>query len=665
MDMKILILSTILLLSSCARLSPPPKVPLEKLAAISGEEELYQHALVLRNIDEGNINCQQLDSASDNKSIPLKKWARAQYLLNCEVDQGTIEEEFDEREEYPLWAQEDLYKALIKKTESKRILLASKLQITKFLKTQSEKVFNLKQALKVAKENNLEYTDIEKMLEVVAPRFTLHMTPENAYEVARDYERNREFDMARKIYKKIIFKFENTLKEKADAWNRIRFTYKLQHDRPTYLKETTKLVKFLKKKLKTDPSALELYAEYSIIRARILWTQDNLSLAKKVLRNLLLHKNLSEISKVTVYYYLGGIDEDLGRNRSASNFYEKAFNNIHDGHELRDTILWNIAWFKYRKKKYKEALSWFNRYSPAPDEDVNYKFYFWKAQTLKKLKKTLEANILLSKVRTEDPYGFYGQIAHMDDLPLAPIEPGNDKKDLQADALSWAVYIKNYDLARKIIDYEDVTNITDYYASQYFNKMIFKFFSFDREKRHDILESMPNFSFPMAYKKEFVEQNRSKRVATPLLLSIARQESAFNPLARSPADAFGLLQIIPAQAKRLSRRYKVPYNNFNDLYKPETNIALSSLLLNELMKRQKNNFIHFVASYNAGETPVRRWKKRIRANNDLEFIEQIPYKETRKYVKLVTRNYLIYRRMLSNKEFMISRNFFRKGHMYQ
>lgn len=144
----------------------------------------------------------------------------------------------------------------------------------------------------------------------------------------------------------------------------------------------------------------------------------------------------------------------------------------------------------------------------------------------------------------------------------------------------------------------------------------------------------------------------NKSIDMNLVYSIIRQESAFNKDAKSFADAYGLMQIIPQRAKKLARKHRIPYRKVEDLYDVAINTGLGSHYLNDLMKLMKRMPMA-IGSYNAGESAMKRWIK-ARFDGDIEvFIEDIPYKETRKYIKLVLRNYHIYRSLpVQNDKFI-------------
>ena len=156
--------------------------------------------------------------------------------------------------------------------------------------------------------------------------------------------------------------------------------------------------------------------------------------------------------------------------------------------------------------------------------------------------------------------------------------------------------------------------------------------------------------FPAPQSQLFSQHARQRNLNFPWVLSIARQESAFNPKARSHAGAKGLMQLMPATAKQTARQHRIPYRRESELYKPEVNIALGTAHLAWLSERFENSKIYATAAYNAGSTPVRRWLND-RGHLPLDiWIETIPYDETRRYVQNVLAFMVIYGSRMDNKD---------------
>jgi soluble lytic murein transglycosylase len=158
------------------------------------------------------------------------------------------------------------------------------------------------------------------------------------------------------------------------------------------------------------------------------------------------------------------------------------------------------------------------------------------------------------------------------------------------------------------------------------------------------------YRYPLAY-WELIQQKAQERGLDPyLVLALIRQESLFDARARSPAAALGLMQLIPPTAARVAKQLGLPTPSQDMLFQPEVNIALGTQYLKDLLQRYSNNWFKALAAYNAGEAAVDRWEKEIVTDDIEEFVERIPYVETRGYVKLVLRNHRIYKRLYETQK---------------
>lgn len=131
-----------------------------------------------------------------------------------------------------------------------------------------------------------------------------------------------------------------------------------------------------------------------------------------------------------------------------------------------------------------------------------------------------------------------------------------------------------------------------------------------------------------------------------LVLSLIRQESVFNPQARSPVGARGLMQLMPATARQMRRSVQV-----KQLSNPAINIELGTKYFQGLMKRYSGNLVYVLSAYNAGESRVTRWRKEYFDEEEtiVRNVETIPFKETRTYVKLIYRNLFFYKLLTSDE----------------
>ena len=147
--------------------------------------------------------------------------------------------------------------------------------------------------------------------------------------------------------------------------------------------------------------------------------------------------------------------------------------------------------------------------------------------------------------------------------------------------------------------------------------------------------------FPLKYFS--MVANKTKKLDPFVILSLIRQESAFNPEAISHAGARGLMQLMPHTAKDVARKSKLVKSKLKD---PDFNLKLGIKYFKSLLKKYNGNLVYSLAAYNAGERRLKYWVEKVFPSNEpLLVIENIPYKETRQYVKLIYRNIFFYRLM--------------------
>ena len=158
------------------------------------------------------------------------------------------------------------------------------------------------------------------------------------------------------------------------------------------------------------------------------------------------------------------------------------------------------------------------------------------------------------------------------------------------------------------------------------------------------------YRYPLAF-WDLIQQKAQDRGLDPyLVLALIRQESLFDTRARSPAAAIGLMQLIPPTAARVAKQLGLAAPSQETLFEPEVNLTLGTQYLKDLLQRYSNNWYKAIAAYNAGEAAVDRWEREIVTDDIEEFVERIPYVETRGYVKLVLRNHQIYKRLYDTQK---------------
>ena len=142
------------------------------------------------------------------------------------------------------------------------------------------------------------------------------------------------------------------------------------------------------------------------------------------------------------------------------------------------------------------------------------------------------------------------------------------------------------------------------------------------------------------------------RIDRALIYALIRQESKFNPKAKSWAGARGLMQLMPGTARFVARSRRLRLKSYSDLFKPEINLTLGQKYIEILLKSKKINGDLFLmaAAWNGGPGNLNKWRKATEYMNDpLFFIESIPVRETRNFIEHVLSNLWIYRNRLGQK----------------
>jgi soluble lytic murein transglycosylase len=166
--------------------------------------------------------------------------------------------------------------------------------------------------------------------------------------------------------------------------------------------------------------------------------------------------------------------------------------------------------------------------------------------------------------------------------------------------------------------------------------------------------SAPIDTLPMGYWKilfpqqywSAIEQDSAKNGLDPYMVaSLIRQESEFNPSAISSANAFGLMQLLPSVGRSMAKEEGIHHFNEMELLNPETNIRLGTRYLKQTLDKFDGQPPYAFAAYNAGDSRVTDWQSIGRYHGMDEFVESIPFTETRDYVQAILRNESIYREL--------------------
>lgn len=155
--------------------------------------------------------------------------------------------------------------------------------------------------------------------------------------------------------------------------------------------------------------------------------------------------------------------------------------------------------------------------------------------------------------------------------------------------------------------------------------------------------------FPTKYTDFVVHRARQLRLEPAYVYAIIRQESAFHPKITSPVGARGLMQMMPNTAKLISKTYRIPYRLDEELFTPYKNIEIGTQYLAHLAKIFGHHPLLVAAAYNAGPRAVNQWLKASSNSNVIAWIDSLPWKETRNYLKNIIAFQIIYQHRLGHR----------------
>jgi soluble lytic murein transglycosylase len=491
--------------------------------------------------------------------------------------------------------------------------------------------------------------------------------------VAYDHRRLRQFDQAEIYYRMVVNDKKMAFAQKVEAYHGLRMAVKNARDKKTHLAVTRELSVFVNKAFKKNAKNKyyrKVFHDTHVTLARTEWTQGQLKSARQTL--LQIEKSLrGKYSMSEVYWILGRMDEEKGLFKQAHQWFIKALDQPLLEAEFKEKLLWYQAWSERKMDRHEEAIVSFRKLlEVSENEFARSRYQFWLAKTIADAGDETTAQLEYQTLINQDPLGYYGLLAHHKTNQLIPANkqmlerlPAVTESDssplekvIDRQMVEWMISLDEHDLSKRYLDdisvllrkRDDQTEaawlqVFNYYArSGDYLSLYEELGKLTAERRKLILDKHPSLIFPRPYEALVKKAALEFGISAELIYSIMRQESAFNPRARSFADAFGLLQMLPEVAQKQAPVANVAYEKPEDLYKPEVNIPVGASFLKKLEKQWNNQFILTVASYNASDRAIHGWLKTRYKGDSLEFIEDIPYEETRGYVRLVMRNLIFY-----------------------
>jgi soluble lytic murein transglycosylase len=151
--------------------------------------------------------------------------------------------------------------------------------------------------------------------------------------------------------------------------------------------------------------------------------------------------------------------------------------------------------------------------------------------------------------------------------------------------------------------------------------------------------------FPRPYWDELYRSSTANGLDPYLVASLIRQESEFNPTAISHANAYGLMQLLPEVGKQTAKQIKLKNYSLADLLDPNSNLKLGTKYFKSMIDEYGGQVEYALAAYNAGTNRVADWRANGTFKDMPEFVESIPFTETREYVQAILRNRAMYKKI--------------------
>jgi soluble lytic murein transglycosylase-like protein/TolA-binding protein len=365
-------------------------------------------------------------------------------------------------------------------------------------------------------------------------------------------------------------------------------------------------------------------------------------------------------------YAAGDIYESFGRKQEALAVYSGIMESLSSG-QVRDDAAWRLAWLYYRSGEMEQAYSTFKALTEQTmDGAIRTTGLYWQGRSAERLGELDAATRLYRRVVEGAEESYYQALAVRalartgtvieepklnEPVPAAETDPRlspgisfhlSRARELSTMSLRQLAVAELDEINRLS---EKVSGIRSLLMREYFrNRAYGRSLSIANQLAGSATERNL-YRFPLAYWELIREKARERELDPYLVLALIRQESLFDARARSPAAAMGLMQLLPATARRVAKQIGLPLASNEQLFQPELNLTLGMQYLKDLLQRYSDNWFKAIAAYNAGEAAVDRWEKEIPTDDVEEFVERIPYLETRGYVKLVMRNHGIYKRL--------------------
>jgi soluble lytic murein transglycosylase len=362
---------------------------------------------------------------------------------------------------------------------------------------------------------------------------------------------------------------------------------------------------------------------------------------------------------------------DLGRTAEATAGF-KAVAARYPSREVAAEALWELGMVAYLARSAREAEQAWTRITEIPGgRTLRTRALYWAGRARELVTGRAAAERFYQRVRTEAPRSYYGMLAARRGAagPSDPAEPAIRLPEDPAEAVAADPAYARVDLLRRIglVEYaweelEDAVNasvgdtvrlygLTSAYVRDERYHMALRVM-----RRHFTAlatagqgpPALWEMLYPFGFRAEILPAAERAGLDPYLVAAVVREESSYHPRAVSRAGARGLMQLMPATAAPMAETRGWAFRGGELLDDPVANIQMGSAFLASLLREFGDPRLA-IAAYNAGPGNVRKWWKARRTDDVEAWVEQIPFDETRNYVKKVTLSWEEYRRIYGGR----------------
>ena len=484
----------------------------------------------------------------------------------------------------------------------------------------------------------------------------------------------RQYNLAEDLYREIIKTFPEAKDIAEVYYKRARALY-YKKDYEQVIDQCNEII------LKFSPSDIVIKTHYLLSNSLLTSGEHYFALDKykKIIEQYpeTYYARESYLRMAECYFQLGESEKGISQWRQLINRYPNS--------DQAMTTWWNLARHYTKNNNFSEALEAYRELSERFSKSrLGDDALYWRGKTLQEMGLEDEANSIYEKLLNDYPLSYYAEriIEQIEDvnyrwlLPVVSVSEKKDFTDLEGFLEKYdkinekgQLFLLKAELLGEVSFYQEAIielmgalnynpgNIfllfrlsdlyqenKDYYSSLNYSEIIFNYLQ-DNYPLEELPLELWEHLYP-AYFEDMIRGYALKYEIDPLLvLAMIREESRFNSWNESVAGARGLMQIIFSTGEWIAQ--KLNLEDFNDemLFSPEVNINLGCWYIGYLKERFSNDTALIISGYNAGPGITAKWLEKYDRSDLDNFVENIPYSETREHIKKVTKSYQMYKRL--------------------